>query len=106
MDNSEKLTTQGTQDGKKQSQNTTQYVFDTTMRKQRLAQDNKGCVHEIVVSYIIPWEFYFQRNLPPVNIPFKNNEMIYVVKNHCDVNTDNNDIHVVQCFISSIVLLI
>ena len=34
MDNSKKLTTQGTQDEDKQSKNTTQYVLDTTMRKQ------------------------------------------------------------------------
>jgi len=33
MDNSEKLTTLGTQDEDKQSKNTTQYVFDTSMRK-------------------------------------------------------------------------
>ena len=34
MDNSEKVTTLGTQDEDKQSKNTTQYVFDTSMRKQ------------------------------------------------------------------------
>ena len=34
MDNPEKLATQGTQDKEKQSKNTTQYVLDTTMRKQ------------------------------------------------------------------------
>jgi hypothetical protein len=34
MDNPEKLTTYGTQDEEKQSKNTTQYVLDTTMRKQ------------------------------------------------------------------------
>ena len=34
MKNSEKLTTLGTQDQEKQNKNTTQYVFDTTMRKQ------------------------------------------------------------------------
>ena len=33
-DNSEKLATQGTQDRDKQSKNTTQYMLDTTMRKQ------------------------------------------------------------------------
>ena len=32
--NPEKLTTQGTQYEEKQSKNTTQYVLDTTMRKQ------------------------------------------------------------------------
>ena len=32
--NPEKLTTQGTQDEEKQNKNTTQYVLDTTMRKQ------------------------------------------------------------------------
>ena len=34
MDNPEKLATQGTQDKEKQNKNTTQYVLDTTMRKQ------------------------------------------------------------------------
>jgi hypothetical protein len=34
MDNSEKLTTWGTQDEDKQNKNTTQYVLDTTIRKQ------------------------------------------------------------------------
>ena len=33
-DNPEKLVTQGTQDEEKQNKNTTQYVLDTTMRKQ------------------------------------------------------------------------
>ena len=34
MDNPEKLATQGAQDDEKQNKNTTQYMFDTTMRKQ------------------------------------------------------------------------
>ena len=34
MDNPEKLATQGAQDDEKQSKNTTQYMFDITMRKQ------------------------------------------------------------------------
>ena len=34
MDDPEKLTTQGTQDEEKKQKNTTQYVLDTTMRKQ------------------------------------------------------------------------
>jgi hypothetical protein len=34
MDNPEKLATYGTQDEEKQNKNTTQYVLDTTMRKQ------------------------------------------------------------------------
>jgi hypothetical protein len=34
MDNPEKLATLGTQDEDKQNKNTTQYVMDTTMRKQ------------------------------------------------------------------------
>ena len=34
MENSEKLTTYGKQDEGKQSKNTTQYVLDTTVRKQ------------------------------------------------------------------------
>jgi hypothetical protein len=34
MDNPEKLATNGTQDEEKQNKNTTQYVLDTTMRKQ------------------------------------------------------------------------
>ena len=34
MNNSEKLTTYGTQDENKQNKNTTQYVLYTTMRKQ------------------------------------------------------------------------
>ena len=34
MDNPEKLATQGTQDEEKKNKNTTQYVLDTTMRKQ------------------------------------------------------------------------
>jgi hypothetical protein len=34
MDNQEKLATQVTQDEEKQSKNTTQYVLDTTIRKQ------------------------------------------------------------------------
>ena len=33
MDNSEKLTTHGTQDEEKQNKNTTQYVLETTIRK-------------------------------------------------------------------------
>ena len=35
MDNPEKLTTQGTQDEEEQNKNTTQYVLDTTMHKQK-----------------------------------------------------------------------
>jgi hypothetical protein len=34
MANPEKLATYGTQDDEKQNKNTTQYVLDTTMRKQ------------------------------------------------------------------------
>jgi len=34
MDNPEKLTTLGTQDEEKQNKNTTQYVLETTIRKQ------------------------------------------------------------------------
>jgi hypothetical protein len=34
MDNPEKLATYGTQDEEKKNKNTTQYVLDTTMRKQ------------------------------------------------------------------------
>jgi len=34
VDNSEKLATQRTQDDEKQNKNTTQYVLDTTLRKQ------------------------------------------------------------------------
>ena len=34
MDNPEKLATQGTQEEEKQDKNTTQYVLDTTVRKQ------------------------------------------------------------------------
>jgi hypothetical protein len=34
MDNPEKLATQDTQDEEKQTSNTTQYVLDTTIRKQ------------------------------------------------------------------------
>ena len=34
MDNSETLATLGTQDEEKQNKNTTQYVLDTTIRKQ------------------------------------------------------------------------
>ena len=34
MDNPEKLATQGAQDEEKQHKNTTQYVLDTTVRKQ------------------------------------------------------------------------
>ena len=34
MDNPEKLATYGTQEEEKQRKNTTQYVLDTTMRKQ------------------------------------------------------------------------
>jgi hypothetical protein len=34
MDNPEKLATYGTQDEAKQNKNTTQYVLDTTIRKQ------------------------------------------------------------------------
>jgi hypothetical protein len=34
MDNPETLSTYGTQDEEKQNKNTTQYVLDTTMRKQ------------------------------------------------------------------------
>ena len=34
MDNQEKLATQGTQEEEKQDKNTTQYVLDTTVRKQ------------------------------------------------------------------------
>jgi hypothetical protein len=34
MDNPEKLATQGTQDEEKQNNNTTQYVLNTTIRKQ------------------------------------------------------------------------
>jgi hypothetical protein len=34
MDNPEKLATQGTQNKEKQNKNTSQYVLDTTIRKQ------------------------------------------------------------------------
>ena len=34
MDNTEKLATYGTQDEEKQNKNTTQYVLDTTIKKQ------------------------------------------------------------------------
>ena len=34
MDNPEKLPTQGTQDGEKNKKNKTQYLLDTTVRKQ------------------------------------------------------------------------
>ena len=34
MDNPQKLAKQGTQDEEKQNKNTTQYVLDTTIRKQ------------------------------------------------------------------------
>ena len=34
MDNPEKLATQGTQDEDKQNKNSTQYMLDTTIRKQ------------------------------------------------------------------------
>ena len=34
MDNPEKLATQGKQEEEKQNKNTTQYVLDTTIRKQ------------------------------------------------------------------------
>jgi hypothetical protein len=34
MDNPEKLATYGTQDEEKENKNTTQYMLDTTMRKQ------------------------------------------------------------------------
>ena len=34
MDNTEKLATLGTQDEDKQNKNTTQYVLDTTLRKE------------------------------------------------------------------------
>jgi len=34
MNNPEKMVTQGTQDGEKQTKNTTQYALDTTIRKQ------------------------------------------------------------------------
>jgi len=34
MDNSEKLVRKGTQDEEKQNKSTTQYVLDTTIRKQ------------------------------------------------------------------------
>ena len=34
MDNPEKLALYGTQDEEKQNKNTTQYILDTTMRKQ------------------------------------------------------------------------
>ena len=37
MVNPEKPATQGTQDEEKQNKNTTQYVLDTTMRKQCLS---------------------------------------------------------------------
>jgi len=35
LNNPEKLATQGTQDKEKQNKNTTQYVLDTTIRKQK-----------------------------------------------------------------------
>ena len=40
MDNPEKLVTLGTQDEEKQNKNTTQYVLDTTMRKQQTNTNN------------------------------------------------------------------
>jgi hypothetical protein len=44
MDNPEKLATQGTQDEDKQNKNTTQYVFDTTIRKQNINNVNRTWV--------------------------------------------------------------
>ena len=35
MDNPEKLATEGTQDEEQQTKNTTQYVLDATIRKQK-----------------------------------------------------------------------
>jgi hypothetical protein len=43
MDNPEKLATYGTQDEAKQNKNTTQYVLDTTIRKQT-QKHNTICV--------------------------------------------------------------
>ena len=60
MDNPEKLATQGTQDEDKQNKNTTQYVFDTTKRKQNFHG------HAIAV-------------LRATNPPHSNNKLIYKV---------------------------
>ena len=60
MDNTEKLETQGTQDEEKQSKNTTQYVFHTTMRtlrhvpsyKQLQAKTNRTSFYAEIVKDI------------------------------------------------------
>ena len=41
MDNPEKMATQGTQDEDKENKSTTQYVLDTTIRKQNTNNINK-----------------------------------------------------------------
>ena len=49
MDNPEKPVTLGTQDEDKQNKNTTQYVFDTTIRKQaRLAVERGRCFPHVI----------------------------------------------------------
>ena len=53
MDNPEKLARQGTQDEDKQIKNTTQYVLDTTMRKQT----------QITLIRHKPYGTYFQKYL-------------------------------------------
>jgi hypothetical protein len=47
MDNPEKPATQGTQDEEKQSQNTTHYVVDTTIRKQTQTRDDLVTIADI-----------------------------------------------------------
>jgi hypothetical protein len=44
LDNPEKLTTQIKQDEEKQNKDTTQYVMDTSMRKQTQSTSYKGLV--------------------------------------------------------------
>ena len=59
MDNREKLVTKGTQYEDKQSKNTTQYVLDTTIRKQiqiiqnqlKISEGGKWNIHQMPCAY-------------------------------------------------------
>jgi hypothetical protein len=48
MDNPEKMVTYGTQNDEKQTENTTQYVLDTTMRKQTPMQSCWPIQHDLI----------------------------------------------------------
>ena len=62
MENQEKLATQGTQNEDKQNKNTTQYVLDTTMRKQYVVNQKGNTRIWVYSKFVISLLWYILRN--------------------------------------------